>query len=173
MDEAPKTCGRTTVDLPEMGVRAAHRSRARVMLFAVVAALLWAVPPVPAKESENSMRFVVVTHPKNPANSASTAALTDLFLKRTTRWDNGEHVHPVDLKATSGVRKEFSERVLKRSVAAVRSYWQQRIFSGRALPPPEVDSEQAVVRYVSKHLGGIGYVGPETKLDGVKVIHVR
>ena len=128
---------------------------------------------VVADESESSAAFVVVTHPKVPVSSLSTDFLTDVFLKRTTRWGDGEYARPVDLKPTSPVRKRFSEGVLKRSVAAVRSYWQQRIFSGRALPPPELESEQAVVNYVSKHPGGVGYVGEDTELAGVKVLIIR
>ena len=48
--------------------------------------------------------------------------------------------------------------MLKRSVAAVRSYWQQRIFSGRDVPPPEVDTENQVIKYVAGDPGALGYV---------------
>jgi len=99
--------------------------------------------------------------------------VTNALLKRSTRWDDGEHLYPVDLPASSGTRRRFSETVLERSVAAVRKYWQQQIFSGRGLPPPELDSEAAVVRYVAKHRGGLGYVGPDIELSGVKVLTVK
>ena len=46
-------------------------------------------------------------------------------------------IRPVDLRPNAATRRLFSERMLRRSVAAVRSYWQQRIFSGRGVPPPE------------------------------------
>jgi hypothetical protein len=71
------------------------------------------------------------------------------------------------------VRKRFSEAVLKRSVGAVRSYWQQRIFSGRDVPPPEVDSDEAVMAYVARYPGAIGYVSGTTKLVGVKELALR
>jgi len=64
---------------------------------------------------------------------------------------DGETALPVDLRSDSSVRRKFSESVLKRSVAAIRSYWQQRIFSGREVPPPELDSDAAVLRYVAKY----------------------
>jgi ABC-type phosphate transport system substrate-binding protein len=140
---------------------------------AVVVCFVWASPTETRGDSEASGSFVVVAHPKVPVASASRELLTDLFLKRKTRWDDGESVLPVDLKPESRVRERFSERVLKRSVAAVRSYWQQRIFSGRSLPPPELESGEAVVRYVSKHPGGLGYVAADTELAGVKVLSIR
>ena len=80
---------------------------------------------------------------------------------------------PVDLAGESSVRKKFSEDVLKRSLSAVRSYWQQLIFSGRNVPPPELDSDQAVIEYVAKRRGAIGYVSGACAIDAVKVVSVR
>lgn len=116
--------------------------------------------------------FVMVVHPSNPERSQSREFLADAFLKRTTRWPNGEAIKPVDLRADSRVRKAFSEGVLKRSVAAVRSYWQQRIFSGRGVPPPELESDEAVLRYVATHPGAVGYVSAEANLEKVKLLSV-
>jgi hypothetical protein len=95
------------------------------------------------------------------------------FFKRTTRWGDGQVIRPVDLRPDSPVRREFSNRVLKRSVMAVRSYWQQRIFSGRELPPPELESDAAVLRFVQGSPGAIGYVSATTKLSEVKLIPVH
>jgi hypothetical protein len=153
--------------------RPAARWRVAVLCCILLAGWVWVASDALAEESEDSGVFIVVAHPKVAVKAADSDLLTDLFLKRTTRWSDGEHVRPVDLKPTSSVRKRFSESVLKRSVSAVRSYWQQRIFSGRALPPPELESEQAVIRYVSKHPGGIGYVGRDAETTGVKVLTVR
>jgi hypothetical protein len=58
-------------------------------------------------------------------------------------------------------------------VGAVRSYWQQRIFSGRDVPPPELDSDEAVVAFVARSPGGIGYVSAATKLSGVRELALR
>jgi hypothetical protein len=66
----------------------------------------------------------------------------------------------------------FVKDVLKRSVAAVKSYWQQRIFSGRALPPPELDSEEEVVLYVLTHPGAVGYVSDRANTAAVKVVGI-
>jgi hypothetical protein len=63
--------------------------------------------------------------------------------------------------------------VRRRSAAAIRSYWQQRIFTGRGVPPPELESDAAVLRYVQTHRGGVGYVSEAVPLSGVNVITVR
>jgi hypothetical protein len=55
----------------------------------------------------------------------------------------------------------------------VKNYWQQRIFSGRDLPPPELDSDEAVVSYVLSHRGALGYVSGAAKLDKAKPVAVQ
>jgi ABC-type phosphate transport system substrate-binding protein len=128
---------------------------------------------VPDARAERDPGFVVVVHPDNPTSRASRRFLASLFLKDATRWDDGEAARPVDLKADSAARRRFSQAVLNRSVAAVKSYWQQRIFSGRGVPPPELDSEQAVLAYVLKHRGAVGYVSTETDLGKAKVLGIE
>ncbi len=117
--------------------------------------------------------FRVIVHPSNALRAAPAAWVADLFLKEVTRWSEGESVRPVDQRPTSDVRRAFSEAVLHRSVGAVRSYWQQRIFSGRDVPPPELDSDDAVSSFVAQYAGAIGYVSGAAKLVGVRELALR
>jgi ABC-type phosphate transport system substrate-binding protein len=116
--------------------------------------------------------FRVIVNPSNRQASASREFVVELFLKKITRWSDGEAARPVDQRADSAVRRAFSESVLKRSVQVVKTYWQQRIFSGRGVPPPELDSDALVVEYVLKHRGAVGYVSGTCELGGAKVLVV-
>jgi ABC-type phosphate transport system substrate-binding protein len=115
--------------------------------------------------------YVVIVDPANPTTSVPRRFLADAFLKKTTRWDNGETIRPVDQPPDSSVRRRFSDEVLKRSVAAVRNYWQQIIFAGRGVPPPELDSDEEVVKYVTDHAGAVGYVSG-SNTGGAKILTV-
>ena len=117
--------------------------------------------------------FVVIVNAQNPISGAQRALLSQIFLKQITRWEDGEIVRPVDLSPDSLVRRTFSRDVIGRSVAAVRHYWQPRIFSGRDVPPAELDSEEAVLHYVAKYRGALGYVSPTVTLAGLKKLSVR
>jgi ABC-type phosphate transport system substrate-binding protein len=121
----------------------------------------------------SSPGFVVIVHPSNPTTSVERRFLADLFFKKATRWPNDEVVRPVDYDPDSLVRRRFSEDVLKRSVAAVKSYWQQQLFSGRDVPPPELDSDEDIVKYVLKYPGAVGYVSGGATLNTVKVLTVK
>ncbi len=117
--------------------------------------------------------YQVIVNPSNPAIEVDRDFLAGAFLKKTTSWRNDETIKPVDQVASSPVRRQFSEDVIRRTVSAVKGYWQQRIFSGRDVPPPEFDSEEDVVKYVMKHDGAVGYVSGTANLQGAHVLSVR
>lgn len=126
-----------------------------------------AEPPAPAA------RFRVVVNAKSPAETLERKLVADAFLKKTVRWPDGQMIRPVDQRSTTATRIAFSDDVLDRSVFAVKSYWEQIIFSGRGVPPPELENDEAVVAYVAKHEGAIGYVSPSAEVSAVKVVVVR
>jgi ABC-type phosphate transport system substrate-binding protein len=117
--------------------------------------------------------YVVIVNPQNPTTTLDASFVVDAFLKKITHWPDDEVIRPVDLVSTSPVRQTFSAEVLRRSVDAVKGYWQQRIFSGRDVPPPELETDDEVVRYVLKYPGAIGYVSARANLNGAKVVTVR
>lgn len=154
----------------------AQSTKKRTSLFFVALLILVSsiVPLAGAAWADGpSAGFVVIVHPNNSTLEVTRDFLAQAFLKRLTRWPDGETIRPTDLYVEARARTQFSGLVLKRSVAAVRSYWQQRIFSGRELPPPEFDSEEAVVRYVLSSPGAIGYVSPTANIQNAKVLRVR
>lgn len=117
--------------------------------------------------------FVVIIHPQNPYTTLDRSFLADAFLKKTTRWPNGDVIKPVDLPGDSPTRENFSNDVIKRSVSAVKSYWQQVIFSGRDVPPPELGAEDDVVKYVLAHPTAVGYVSRSARLGDARAVTIR
>jgi hypothetical protein len=117
--------------------------------------------------------FHIIVHPENPAQHVTRRFVADAFLKRTARWPHGEPIAPVDLAPQLAVRAEFSEQVLGKPLTALRMHWQQVIFSGRGLPPPELESEAAVVQYVLRSRGAIGYVSSGVDPAPAKVLTLQ
>ena len=116
--------------------------------------------------------FMVIVHPRSPVTRLDRRFLAEIFFRRTTRWTDDTPIRPVDQVPDSPARGRFTQDVLARSVASVRSYWQQRIFSGQGLPPPELNDDEAVVGYVASHPGAIGYVAPGTRTAGARAVEV-
>lgn len=123
-------------------------------------------------EREPKSEVVVIVNSNNATGALSKEFLRRAFLKQVTRWQDDETIRPVDLASRSPTRKQFSESALGRSVEAVKSYWHQRVFSGRDVPPPELPTEEAVVRYVKEHQGAVGYVSAGVDLQTTRVVAV-
>ena len=138
-----------------------------LIALAVVAGAFTA--PLHAQEKE----FVVIVNAFNPFVTIRADSLSRLFLKKSTTWSNGQEAQPVDQSEASALRRRFTTRVLNRDTESVKSYWQQMVFSGRAVPPPALDNDAAVVEFVRQHPYSVGYVSPTTALPSdVRVITV-
>lgn len=115
--------------------------------------------------------YKVVVNAANPVSSLSREEVSRLFLKKVTMWKDAKPVAIVDQKPTSPVREIFTKDIHGRQVASVTSYWQQMIFSGRAVPPAEKASDADVAAFVAANPSAIGYVASAADLpSGVKVI---
>lgn len=117
--------------------------------------------------------YLIIVHPNNPVQEVDKSFLRNAFLKRTPQWPNNESIRPVDLGTNSQTREQFSNDVLGRRVAEVKIYWSQQIFSGKNVPPPELDSDAAVIDYVLHNNGAVGYVSEGSNPGGAKVVSVK
>ena len=118
--------------------------------------------------------YVVVVNAANPVTSIKKDRANGLFLKRITRWENGNPVVPVNLDRTSATREAFSRAVHGKSVSAIESNWQQQIFAGRAVPPAQRTSDADVMSFVANNPDAIGYVTVGATLaPGVKAVVVE
>jgi ABC-type phosphate transport system substrate-binding protein len=138
-----------------------------LLVGAVAACVLGASAPAPPRV------FVVVVHVDNPSTTIARDQLSKIFLKRANKWPNGNPVMPVDLASGSAARAAFTKTVHGKSVTAVVAFWQQQIFSGRDVPPPEKASEKDVVEFINGHPGAVGYVSAGAMLgDSVKTLQI-
>lgn len=123
-------------------------------LLAVVAALAGR-PAGSAAQAPASV--VVIVNATVPARSLTRAEVRRIFLLRERFWSDGQSLAPVNGPAGSPLRESFSRAVLGGSTQSFATYWNDLYFHGTA-PPPTLESEQAVLLYVARTAGAIGYV---------------
>lgn len=117
----------------------------------------------------SSERIAVIVHKERGALSLETEALAKIYLKQRSFWSAGEAIIPINREAGSRIRDRFSRRVLGRSAAKLRNYWNRRYFQG-VLPPPTLASDEAVRRYVAREPRAIGYVDASSVDPSVRVV---
>ncbi|MDH3404216.1 MAG: hypothetical protein OES32_16985 [Acidobacteriota bacterium] len=115
---------------------------------------------------------VVVVHPSTRVLEVSKAELSKIFLKRLRTWADGSLAQPID-QVPGPVREEFTQWVHGRSVVTIEVYWKRMIFSGRAVPPAEAADDAAVLDFVRRTPGAVGYVSGSAQLDGVRKLDLR
>jgi hypothetical protein len=105
----------------------------------------------------DSAGIAVLVHQGGAPQPLEPSQIRRIFLLRQRFWSDGTPVSPVNLPAASPLREEFSRLVLGQSTRELAEYWKDLYFHGTQ-PPAVLDSEEAVLLYVSRTQGGIGYV---------------
>lgn len=114
--------------------------------------------------------FRVIVNPENPIVRISKSSLSKILLKSQTRWSNGNRIMPVDQRVTSRVRDVMSRAVHGRSARVIKNWWNQQIFAGKGVPPPELASDTKVIAYVLANPGAIGYVSADANVGDAKLV---
>jgi hypothetical protein len=143
--------------------------RARPILGLLVLSVVLLLSDAHADRTE----FKIIVHPDNPAASISSDVLRTAYLKRSAEWPDGSNMRVLDLSSRYPARAAFGARVLKKTPAQLRSYWNQRVFSGKGTPPPQVDSVEDAVEYVLHQRTAVAYVPADTDPGRAKVIAIR
>ena len=121
----------------------------------------------------NDARYQVIVHPANPITALDQGFLRNAYLRKEIEWPDGRAIQPIDLTTRFTVRDQFTHEVLRKTPAQLKSYWNQRIFSGKGAPPPEVDRAADMIAYVLANPGAIGYLPARHDPGRAKVIEVR
>ncbi len=126
------------------------------IFFTVVGAMLLASFAM-AKENQTIIAIVVASEQNSDALNLSSNNLNLIYWRKQLFWPQGIQIKPVNLRSQDPLRIQFSEAVLGSTPEAQIDYWNGQYFNG-ILPPYSVNSEEAVLRYVSNTKGAIGYV---------------
>lgn len=114
--------------------------------------------------------LAIIVNPNSPVAELSVDEVADLFLSKATRTAEGFKVIPIDQSEGGAARREFYERVVKKSPAQLNSYWSRLIFTGKGRPPFAVTDDAEVLEFVATNPSMLGYVAVESVNDQVKVV---
>lgn len=116
-------------------------------------------------------QLVVIANPNVKAADVSRADLREVFTGASTSLPDGSHVVPV-LQKSGSAHEAFLSDFVGKSDAALNATWRSLVFSGQSSMPKMVDSDAAMVDYVARTPGAIGYIAKASPHEGVKVLAV-
>jgi ABC-type phosphate transport system substrate-binding protein len=134
---------------------ATWRCAALALLLLVITALH---SPVRAQnDDEVAIAVVVGAGASAQAAPLSSAMVASIFRRKRQFWDDQMRIVAVNLPALHPLRRQFSQRLFKRSPEDLQAYWNDQYFHG-VVPPAVLASEEAVIRFVADTPGAVGYV---------------
>lgn len=132
-------------------------SRVRsVWLLLACSCGLWLMA-APLAAAEGIAVIVSKASPSPQLDDAGT--LRDIYLKKIFVDGSGRKFIPVNLPVAHPLRQAVSSILFRVDAAELQDYWNQRYFHG-VTPPYVLGSQDAVVRFVARTPGAIGYVAP-------------
>ena len=111
----------------------------------------------------------VIANSSVQATSISASDLRSVYLEEKSSLAGSGHVEPVLAKG-GPAHEAFLKQVLGRSDADLQMYYRSLVFTGRGSMPKTLDSDEAVVAYVAKTRGAIGYVSSAADVEGVRTL---
>jgi len=114
---------------------------------------------------------VVIVNPASSVSKATSGEIEKVFMGKTSSI-SGKAVSPVDQKAKSTARADFSDKILGKAVKKVTDFWKKQVFSGKGQPPKQLADDAKVIAWVAENEDAIGYVSADAVSSKVKVVSV-
>lgn len=132
-------------------------------LALLYAAFVWAEERLPV------IAVIVPAQEQAEKLKLTPGSLKLIYLRKQLFWPNGKRIAPVNLRSENPLRIQFSLAVLGNLPKQQIEYWNGLYFNG-IQPPHSVNSEEAVIRFVTDTKGAIGYVNACAVDERVKAL---
>lgn len=132
-------------------------------LFKIMLAgsLLWA--------SAAYAEMAVIVHKSN-ADELNQEQIQRIYLGKTKGFPSAGKAVPLDLPQGAALRSDFLAKVVKKTQSQYTAYWAKLMFTGKGVPPKEMDSDKEIIELVAKNPNLIGYVDAANVTGDVRVV---
>ncbi|HEY9247790.1 MAG TPA: hypothetical protein VIO38_01600 [Rariglobus sp.] len=113
-----------------------------------------------------------IVNPQGADAAISADDLKAVLLGNKTKWDGGGLVKLAVLTTGAAHDKVMHDHV-QRSADQFDKYWKKLVFSGKGVMPAQAADDAAMIDYVSKTPGALGYVSAGAVTDKVKVLALK
>jgi ABC-type phosphate transport system substrate-binding protein len=108
----------------------------------------------------------------NKANNTPVdkAMVAKIYNGKFKRWPSGRAVSYLSLPDGNAETSKFCDEYIGKSLSRMKLAWSQMMFSGQALPPKQVSSDEEVKKIVSSNVDAIGFIKASSVDGSVKVV---
>lgn len=113
---------------------------------------------------------VVVIVNKGNDSAVDKATVVKIYSGEAKTWSNGDAVAAFDLPEDNPSRAAFAGEVMGKNLSNMKALWAQNVFTGKAVPPKKLGTDEEVKKSVAATKGAIGYIKASSADDTVKVV---
>jgi ABC-type phosphate transport system substrate-binding protein len=113
---------------------------------------------------------VVVIVNNNNHEAINQQLVLKIYSGEYKRWKNGEEIVVFALPESNAETNDFCVNVMEKSLSRMEMAWSQMMFSGQALPPTPIATDEEMKKAVSRNVNSIGYINASSLDDTVKVV---
>jgi len=139
-------------------MRKGLNTKSFISLAAGTVLLMLSFSTFASNSSEKDVEFAVFSlNDEIPSLSKSKTRM--LYKGRTKKLNGSIKIILVDLPETSIHREDFYNMLLGKSISQMNGYWASLSFSGKGIPPEELDSDDIkdILEWLNQNPNGIAY----------------
>ncbi len=114
---------------------------------------------------------VLIVHPDIAVDALTRTEVKKIFLGNKSRWPDNQRIQFVTLK-NGAAHDAFVREYVEKTPSQFTIYWKKMVFTGRGRIPPTLAGPEAVVDFVARTPGAVGYVPESTADETVKIVGV-
>ena len=115
--------------------------------------------------------WTLISAPASVVHVLDTGEIREIYLGKR-RFVGSVRVLPLQLEADTALRQQFEAEVLQMPRSALREWWVRRHYLGQR-PPRVMGSPEAIIAYVQRVEGSMGYVPADLAEDANVTIIYR
>ncbi len=120
--------------------------------------------------SRNANSIEVVVNDSIELSKISKQQVKSIYLGQQTHWPNGKLIKLFKLPSEHKTHHDFVKNILGIYPYQYNRRWQKLVFSGFAVKPKDVSTEQALLQAVANTPGAIGYIKDKTTTGGIRYV---
>ena len=114
---------------------------------------------------------VVIANKSVTETTLSKQDLSNIYLGKKSIWNDGGRIRYVVSEGSS--LEAFLKEYVGKTESQFNTFWKKQIFTGKGKPPQRFASDEAMIEYVAKAPGALGYVSAGADVSKVKIITIK
>lgn len=113
----------------------------------------------------------IIVNAKSTVQTLTKKEIKNIFLGEIKSFPNGNPAKPVVQPIGTPSRTAFMNKIIQKNENRWRAHWARLLFTGKGIPPLELEKSDDLLEVIARKKGAIGYfLGEGKEHKGVRVL---